>query len=59
MYKKIVEKLRNKKLAILGFGKEGQSTYRFIRKYLKDQFITILDLKDVRNNDLLFRDCFW
>ena len=56
MYKKIVEKLRNKKLAILGFGKEGQSTYRFIRKYLKDQFITILDLKDVSDNDLLAND---
>ena len=34
MYKKIVEKLKDKKIAILGFGKEGKSTYSFIRKYL-------------------------
>lgn len=56
MYEKIVEKLKNKKIAILGFGKEGQSTYQFIRRYLKQQMITILDLKDVRDYDLLAND---
>ena len=50
MYKKIIEKLKNKKIAILGFGKEGKSTYRFIRKYL-DQQITILDQKDFEIED--------
>ena len=37
MQNKIIEKLRNyENIAILGFGKEGQSTYNFIRKYDKN-----------------------
>lgn len=43
MYKKILNKLKNKKVAIVGFGREGKSTYNFIRKYLKEQKLTILD----------------
>lgn len=50
MYKKIIEKLKNKKIAILGFGIEGKSTYRFIRKY-SNQKITILDKNDFEIND--------
>lgn len=56
MHEKIIEKLREKKLAILGFGREGQSTFRFIRKYLPEKFVTILDLHDVRNNPLLKKE---
>lgn len=53
MYRKILEKLKGKKLAILGFGMEGKSTYRFIRKYL-DIPLTIIDKKNVleENPDL-------
>lgn len=29
----ILEQIKDKKIVILGFGKEGVSTYRFIRKY--------------------------
>lgn len=43
MHKKIIEKLSNKKIAILGFGREGKSTYQFIRKYLKEKKLYILD----------------
>lgn len=43
MYRKIIEKLRDKNIAILGFGREGKSTYNFIRKYLNEQKLTILD----------------
>ena len=43
MYKKIIEELENKKIAILGLGKEGLSTYRFIRRHLPNQELTILD----------------
>lgn len=43
MYKKIIEFLKDKNIAIVGYGKEGKSTYNFIRKYLEKQKITILD----------------
>ena len=34
MIEQIIEFLKNKKIIILGFGVEGQSTYNFIRRYL-------------------------
>lgn len=43
MYNKILEHLKNKKIAIVGFGREGKSTYKFIRKYLNNQELEILD----------------
>lgn len=43
MINKLVEYLTNKKIAILGFGMEGVSTYKFIRKYLKEQKLYIID----------------
>ena len=59
MYNKIIEKINiYNKLAILGFGKEGKSTYNFIRRYLPNKKITILDSNvnlldscDFLNND--------
>lgn len=57
MIKQIIEELQNKKIVILGFGKEGQSTYRFIRKYLSDIPLTIRDKnKDITNSPLLKND---
>jgi len=38
----------NKKVLILGFGKEGRSTYAFLRKCFPDQLFTIAD----KNNQL-------
>ena len=49
MYRKIIENLKNRNIAILGFGKEGRSTYNLIRKYLKDKFLYIAD----NDNNLL------
>lgn len=43
MINEIISKIKNKKILILGYGKEGQSTYQFIRKYLPDIHLTISD----------------
>ncbi|MBR2588464.1 MAG: UDP-N-acetylmuramoyl-L-alanine--D-glutamate ligase [Bacilli bacterium] len=43
MIKKLIEYLRNKKVLILGFGLEGYSTYRLIRRHLPDKEVFISD----------------
>lgn len=48
MIQKIIDKFNNKKVAILGFGREGKSTYKFLRKYTNCT-ITIHD----KNENLL------
>lgn len=50
MYKGIINELNGKNIAILGFGREGQSSYKFIKKHCKDYKISILDLADIRDN---------
>ena len=45
MINDLIEYLRNKKILILGFGREGKSTYKFIRKYLNEQKLYISDKK--------------
>lgn len=58
MYKQIVEFFKGKNIAIIGFGREGKSTYKFIRNYLSDEVITILDgnTKLFENNEFLKDD---
>ena len=47
----------NKDILILGFGREGQSTYSFVRKYDKDKFITIADKdKNIENLEIIKND---
>jgi len=49
---------RDKEILILGFGKEGQSTYRLIRKLFPDYILTIADrdttvaLNNITKNDI-------
>lgn len=47
---KIIEYLKGKRIAILGFGKEGRSTYAYIRKYLPTQPLTIADLHPITDD---------
>lgn len=46
MINNLIRYFKNKKVLILGFGREGQSTYQLIRKYLKEQMIYIADQKE-------------
>lgn len=47
MINKIIDKLNKySNIAILGFGREGKTTYEFIRKYNKDIKLTIIDQTD-------------
>lgn len=43
MINDLINYFNGKKIVILGFGKEGQSSYKLIRKYLKDQTLYIAD----------------
>ena len=56
MIEQIINKLQGKKIAILGFGLEGKSTYRFIRKHLPDTELTIVDANDKSNDELCKND---
>lgn len=42
MLNKIINDLKDKKIAILGFGIEGKSTYGFIKRNLKNADVTVL-----------------
>ena len=43
----LINYIKDKKILILGFGREGKSTYNFIRSYLKDKHLTIGDKNTV------------
>lgn len=51
MIMEIVNKLKNKNIAILGYGREGKSTYEFIRKYIENKYITIIDKNKLELDD--------
>lgn len=50
MISQICDILKNKKILILGFGKEGKSTYNFIRKYFPDMVIGIYDKNEIKDS---------
>lgn len=43
MLEKLLNYLENKKILILGFGKEGESTYLFLRKHFPEKKLEIVD----------------
>lgn len=48
---KIIEYIKDKKVLVLGFGREGKSTLAYIRKYLPEKEITIGDKNEIRADD--------
>lgn len=54
----LINYFKDKKILILGFGREGQSTYKLIRKYLPNQQLFISDQKEIfqKNFDFLEND---
>jgi len=54
----LIQYFKDKKILILGFGKEGQSTYKLIRKYLENQPLYIADSREnfEKNYDFLNLD---
>ena len=58
MIEKIINKISSyNNIAILGYGREGKSTYKFIRKYLSIKDLTIIDINNVlENNEELKKD---
>lgn len=47
----IIEYIREKKILILGYGREGISTYNYIRKHLPEKNITIADKNLIKIDD--------
>ena len=43
MFDQIRDRLSNKPVLILGFGREGRSTLRFLEKYVPDAFVAVAD----------------
>lgn len=58
MYKFLSEIIANKNIAILGFGREGKSTYRLLRKYFPELSITIADANSGLKENLGIDDPF-
>ena len=51
MFQQLIEYFRERKVLILGFGREGQSTYNVIRRSLPDKQLGIADMRQVELDD--------
>ena len=51
MYQSAASMFKNKKVLILGFGREGMSTYRFLRNIYPDMHLTIADKNEIKLDD--------
>lgn len=47
MFDLILNRLRGKRLLVLGFGREGRSTLRFLNKYLPDAEVAVADKNEM------------
>lgn len=46
-----IERLQDKSILILGFGREGQDNYLFLRKVFPEKFLAIADKKEIKEFD--------
>lgn len=53
MLQQLIDFFNNNSLLLLGFGREGRSTYNFIRKYLPQKKLTVADANSVKIDDPL------
>jgi len=56
MLKTIINRLKDKEILILGFGKEGRSSLKFIRHFLKKSRVTLADANPEAFRDLTEED---
>ena len=47
MFELILNRLRGKRILILGFGREGKSSFRFVQKYLPNAEVTVADKNEM------------
>ena len=47
MFDLILNRLRGKRILVLGFGREGKSTLRFLKKYLPDAVVAVADKNEM------------
>lgn len=55
MYQKLIDYLEKPQVLILGFGREGRSSYNFLRKYYPEKPLTVADMKAVDLDDKFTR----
>lgn len=53
MKEKIIQELTGKRVLILGFGREGKSTYRFIKDNNIDCVVGIADIKEITDEEII------
>ena len=49
MFDLILNRLRGKRILVLGFGREGKSTLAFLRKYLPDAMVAVADKNEMED----------
>ena len=47
MFDLIINRLRNKRILVLGFGREGKSTLRFLQQHLPDAVVAVADKNEM------------
>ena len=47
MFDLIINRLRGKRILILGFGREGKSSFRFVQKYLPNAEVAVADKNEM------------